>query len=376
MNEFIQHTSKTHLFNLIDQTDNMLSFVDLHYIYRAVNQAYIKAFNRAYGDIIGYSVEELLGKETFTNVVKPHLDRALAGEETHYESWFDFNENQRLYMLVRYHPIYNERNEIAGVVVTSTDITERKLLEEEKEIQNRLFIEQSRMANLGEMVAFLAHQWRRPLHILSTYLLRMQHKAKEESCNGLDEEFGRSEEILEHLSQSLESLYHFHSDKAGIVNVKISVEEVKRLLEPNLNMSNIVLEINLPENIAIDTKVPSSRVLHLFSVFIENAIEALEKSDKIEKKITISGYECDNAVIVEIRDNGDGVLLEQSCLIFDAGISTKSDSGHGYGLYFAHKIVTEQLCGSVELIPNEEGAWFRLNFPKHPVGVKEKASCF
>ncbi|HEX5328819.1 PAS domain-containing sensor histidine kinase [Sulfuricurvum sp.] len=364
MNEFVQYTSKSHLFNLIDQTDSRLSFVDNDYIYRAVNYAYVKGFNRPYRDIIGHSVEELLGSETFNTIVKPNLDRALAGEEINYESWFNFNETQRLYMLVRHHPIYNDENQIIGVVVTTTDITEHKLLEEEKEIQNRLFIEQSRMANLGEMVAFLAHQWRRPLHTLSTYLLRMRLKLLEQSSNALDEELERGEEILEHLSQSLESLYHFHSDKAGIVNVKISVEEVRHLLDPHLIMSNIVLDIDLPETIAINTKVPSSQVLHLFSVFIENAIEALEKSDRNDKKIRVCGWENVEEVMIDIRDNGDGVSVEQAHSIFDPGVSSKSDSGHGYGLYFAHKIVTEQLGGLVELIPNEEGAWFRLTFPK------------
>lgn len=365
MNQFTEYTSKAHLFNLVDQTDNMLSFVDLNYIYRAVNQAYIKAFNRPYGAMVGHHVEEILGREIFINVVKPYLDRALAGEEVYYESWFDFSGGQRSYMLVRYHPIYDDEHKIIGVVVTSTDITERKQLEDEKALQDKLFIEQSRMVQIGEMVAFVAHQWRRPLHTLSTYLLRMRQKLAENSCECIDNELGRSEEILEHLSHCLESLYYFHSNKAGVIKVKISVEEVKRLLEPHLNAANIRLDIEINEQMTIDTKVPSSRLLHLFSVFIENAIEALEKSDRTDKIIRISGWENVEEVSVDIQDNGDGMTLDQAKKIFEAGVSSKHDEGHGYGLYFARKILTEQLEGSVELIQNEEGTCFRIRFPKH-----------
>lgn len=364
MNEFIEYTSKKHLFKLVDHTDNLLSFVDKNYIYRAVNKTYIHSFNRTYSEIIGHHVVEVLGNKVFDDVVKPFLDRALGGEEVHYEAWIDLANAKRSYLFIRYHPVYDDKNKIIGVVVSGIDITERKLHEDEKALQDKLFLEQSRMVQIGEMVAFVAHQWRRPLHTLSTYLLRIHRKAKEQSCNGFEEELGRSEEILEHLSQNLESLYHFHSDKAGIIKVKISVEEVKRLLEPHLNSLNIMLDIDIHEEMTIDTKIPSSRLLHLFSVFIENAIEALEKSDQMNKKIRVCGWENVQEVIVDIYDNGDGMKLEHSKCIFDAGVSTKKESGHGNGLYFARKILNEQLDGSVELIPSKEGTWFRLKFPK------------
>lgn len=364
MIQFTEYTSKSHLFNLIDHTDNRLSFVDRNYIYRAVNKIYITTFNRTYNEIIGHHVAEILGMDVFQNIVKPYLDRALAGEEICYESWFDFAEAKRSYLLVRYQPIY-EDNKIIGVVVSGTDITERKQLEDEKALQDKLLIEQSRMVQMGEMVAFIAHQWRRPLHTLSTYQLRMRRRLEELSCGCIDDEFRRSEELLEHLSQSLESLYHFHSDYSGEIQVKISVEEVGRLLEPHLNASNIKLEIDLSDSLCIHTEIPSSRMLHLFLVFIENAIEALEKSDQNDKRIRVSGGEDTKKVTVDIHDNGDGVILEQSRIIFNAGVSTKRDNGHGYGLYFARKILTEQLGGSLELISNEAGACFRLTFPKH-----------
>ncbi|MDD2781241.1 ATP-binding protein [Sulfuricurvum sp.] len=363
MNQFTEFTSKSHLFNLIDHTYHRLSFVDSNYIYRAVNKIYTTMFNRAYNEIIGHHVAEILGTNVFHNIVKPYLDRALAGEEICYESWFDFVEAKRSYLLVRYQPIY-EDSKVIGVVVSSTDITERKELEEEKALQNKLLIEQSRMVQMGEMVAFVAHQWRRPLHTLSTYQLRMRCRLEEVSCSCIDDELQRSEELLEHLSQSLESLYHFHSDYGGEILVKISVEEVGHLLEPHLNAANIKLEIDLSDALRIHTEIPSSRMLHLFLVFIENAIEALEKSDKNDKRIRVSGWENSKTVTVNIHDNGDGMTLEQSMMIFDAGVSTKGDNGHGYGLYFARKILSEQLGGSVELIRNEEGVCFRLTFPK------------
>lgn len=364
MNSFKEHTSKAHLFKLIDQTDDKLSFVDRNYIYRAVNQAYVKEFNRSFDEIVGHHIQDVVGKDIFERIIKPNLDKAFVGEEIYYETWFDFSPINRSYLLVRYHPEYGSHGEVLGVVVTATNITNRKKLEEEKALQDKVLLEQARLAQLGEMVSFIAHQWRRPLHTLSTYLLRIQQELEEESCHRFDEAFERSEAILEHLSESIESLYSFHIEQLGTVQVKTLLEEVRRFLQPQLNATNIIMENNIPKSIIIHEQIPKSRMMHLFLVFIENAIEALERSDIAPKKIILNGHEEKEAIIIDIQDNGNGVSSDIVHHIFEMGISSKESRAHGFGLYFARKIITNQLGGNVSLIPTNRGGWFQLTFPK------------
>lgn len=364
MNSFTEHTSKAHLFKLIDQTDDKLSFVDRDYIYRAANKAYIKEFSQSFEEIIGHHIQDIVGSNIFETIIKPNLDKAFMGEEIYYETWFDFSAVKRSYLIVRYHPEYGDNGEIIGVVVTATDITKRKMMEDEKVIQDKLLLEQARLAQIGEMVSFIAHQWRRPLHTLSTYLLRIQQELEKESCYWLDEVFERSEAILEHLSESIESLYSFHNEQFGAVQVKTLLEEVRRFLQPQLNAANIIMENNIAENIIIHENIPNSRMMHLFLVFIENAIEALERSDIAPKKIILNGYEEKEAFIIDIQDNGNGVRSDIVHRIFEMGISSKENGAHGFGLYFARKIITDQLGGKVSLIPTDRGGWFQLTFPK------------
>lgn len=364
MNQFTEHTTKAHLFNLIDQTDDKLSYVDRNYIYRAANKAYIKEFSQSFDEIIGHHIQDIVGTNIFETIIKPNLDKAFKGEEIYYETWFDFSAEKRSYLIVRYHPEYGNNGEVLGVVVTATDITYRKKLEEEKVLQDKLLLEQARLAQLGEMVSFIAHQWRRPLHTLATYLLRIRQEIDKGSCSWCDEAFERSEAILEHLSESIESLYSFHVDQIGAVQVKVLIEEVKRFLEPRLNAANITLENNIPETIILHENIPNSRMMHLFLVFIENAIEALEKANIDPKKIILDGYEEKEAIIIDIHDNGNGISSDIAHRIFEAGVSSKERDGHGFGLYFARKILTDQLGGNVSLIPTEIGGWFQLTFPK------------
>ncbi len=359
-----EHGADAALLELINQTDDKLSFVDRDYIYRAVNQAYVQLFNRPADDIIGQPIWNIMGTDAFEKVAKPYLNRALKGEEISYEAWFDFSSAKRTYMIVRYRPYFDPKGNVGGVFVTATDITERKRLEEEKTLYEQLMITQSRMAHLGEMMAFIAHQWRGPLNTLSTYLLRFK---MEFGChfehphhNLLD----RSEKVLINMSEDIEELYRFynHSDHNNDVRIKTSAEQAVSLLEHRLNAEKIRILITIPQEYALSYH--QSHLLHIFTVFLENALDAFSSIERSEKRIEIGAYEDEYSLFVEISDNASGIDPAIASRLFEPGISTKTVPGHGHGLYFVRKLLFEHLNGALELLPSCEGARFRLRIPK------------
>jgi len=111
--------------HIISSSSDLMSFVDKHYIYQAVNDAYLTAHAKNREDIVGFSVEELMGKEKFEQIAKGHLDCALAGEKVQYQTWFDYAGIGHRFMDVKYHPFTDHRGAINGVVVSVRDITER-----------------------------------------------------------------------------------------------------------------------------------------------------------------------------------------------------------------------------------------------------------
>lgn len=115
---------------IISATNDHMSFLDRNYIYQTVNEAYLQAHQKAWDEIVGHSVADLLGVDIFERLVKENLNRCLAGEEIHYQSWFDFPGLGQRYMDVAYYPYFETDGEISGVVVSSHDITERKRAEE------------------------------------------------------------------------------------------------------------------------------------------------------------------------------------------------------------------------------------------------------
>ena len=115
---------------IVSASPDHMSSVDLNYVYRAVNDAYLADFNLTREQIIGHTVAELLGAEVFERVAKPCLDRCFAGERVGYHAWFDFPGCGRRYMHVLYSPFRDVAGAITGAVVCARDITERKKAEE------------------------------------------------------------------------------------------------------------------------------------------------------------------------------------------------------------------------------------------------------
>ncbi len=115
---------------IISTTKDFMSFIDKNYVYQAINEANCKAHGKPREDIIGHSVAELWGQETFEKEIKCHIDRCLAGEEVHYDLWLDYPALGKRYMDVTYYPFFDSNGTIPGAVICSRDITERKKAEE------------------------------------------------------------------------------------------------------------------------------------------------------------------------------------------------------------------------------------------------------
>ncbi|WP_447969675.1 PAS domain S-box protein [Nitrospira sp. M1] len=123
---------------IFNNLSSQIAIVDSQYCYRRVNAAYERLHGIHRHEIEGMWVRDMLGEETFFNIVKPKFDEALAGKEVSYESWFTFAHVGERYMLVTYSPLYSESGEVHEVLVDLRDVTEKKYVQRElQKIENR-----------------------------------------------------------------------------------------------------------------------------------------------------------------------------------------------------------------------------------------------
>ena len=80
-----------------DAMPALFSYVDKDRRYRFCNLSYEKHFRRKREDIIGRTVEEITGPETYEQI-KPLIDRVFSGENVFYEQWVDYREAGRTFV--------------------------------------------------------------------------------------------------------------------------------------------------------------------------------------------------------------------------------------------------------------------------------------
>jgi two-component system, chemotaxis family, CheB/CheR fusion protein len=114
------------LYRLMDAIPALVAYVTSECRYRFVNQAYCEEFKRERKEIIGMTVEELIGPFHYLQV-SPQLDRAMTGERVRYECiWQMHAEEPTRYLEVNYVPDVEEDGTVTGCYVLIVDITERK----------------------------------------------------------------------------------------------------------------------------------------------------------------------------------------------------------------------------------------------------------
>ncbi|MEO6112870.1 MAG: PAS domain-containing protein [Sphingomicrobium sp.] len=104
----------------------MIAFCDEKLRYRFVNRALAEWFERPRSEILGHSVEELLGSAAF-EARKPMLTAALAGERQRFSLEFDHPARGPLAAQSEYIPQIGPDGSVRGLVILVEDVTEQRI---------------------------------------------------------------------------------------------------------------------------------------------------------------------------------------------------------------------------------------------------------
>jgi len=228
--------------------------------------------------------------------------------------------------------------------------------------KDRLLQNQSKLAELGDMIGNIAHQWRHPLTRLSLTLqnLRAFKNKNKMSDEMFDEAMSNSLYQIEFMSNTIDNFKNFYKkdEKKSDFIVRESIENVLNIIGAVLEHSNIKLSINCSEKVTIHgNKNEFSQVL---MNLIINAKDAIDENKIEDGKIDINISKVDAKIKIEVCDNAGGV---PSCLtdeIFTPYFTTKEDKGTGIGLYLSRAIIEDKMNGKLSVQNSKNGAVFTI----------------
>ena len=111
---------------------DLFAYLDKNSIYQYVSQSYAEFYNFKIDDLIGKTPQQVFDKNTFENIISPHLSQCFDTRKSiHYESWIIAqNIQEPHYLYISYLPhIDSETGEILGIIVISKDVSEFKRAE-------------------------------------------------------------------------------------------------------------------------------------------------------------------------------------------------------------------------------------------------------
>ena len=309
--------------------------------------------NKAFATLYDLSKEEMIGKSAFDFFPKEWAQERREndiillkskGAET-LELMLHFPKKRPKLFTFNKAVYTNIDGTVGGIVCVMDDTTER--------LQHRQFlIQQSKLTEMGEMIAGVAHQWNEPLVELSAIMQDMEFCFNTGEMDSKKmKEFVRDSIVqIQYMSQTLKDFRNFlkPSTRKSLFCAKKALSEVLEIIGRQIFYSHIdlVVTYSKPEGIFPVFGYENEFKQVLLNI-INNAKNKIVKTRKGENIFIYVAYEELQTKIV-ITDNGGKIPEKIIGFIFDPYFTT-SKNGTGLGLYMAKMIIEDKMGGNISV---------------------------
>ena len=320
--------------------------------------------------------------------------------------WADGRET---WSLINKMPLHDDEGAIIGTFGITKDVTASKQMEAALEKSRRELIDASRMAGMAEVATGVLHNVGNVLNSLNVSTTVITNGLRQSKTDSLSKVGAMIRENRANLAayftddpkgklvpDFIDSLsHHFAETRARLLlegeSLQRNVDHIKEivamqqtyataigviepmdpavLMEDSLRMNTSALQRHAIRVVRDFNAVPAvladrGKALQILVNLISNAKYAAEKGAHPEKIITLRIAAGDTGhVQLSVKDNGEGIPVENLGRIFNHGFTTKAN-GHGFGLHCSANAARE-MKGSLTVHSDGPGtgATFVLDLP-------------
>ncbi len=365
----------------VEHSDNIVVITDKNENIKYVNNEFTKTTGYLPHEVIGKKPNVLksgnMSKEFYRNLYETiHSGKKWSGEFINKSKTGELS-----YEKASITPLFNDDGNIEEFIAIKLDITSETLIEQKLKKQSKnqekllkqeidkalkentkqlqLLQEQSKMAQMGEMIGAIAHQWRQPLNVISTGIQNLKYDYKDGYLN--DEKFvkefiDKQKVTIGFMSKTIDdfrTFFRVDKEKKDF-RIKEATQSVFDMLSAQLKENSIEISLKGDE---FEYYGLENEYKQVVLNIINNAKDALVENNIKNPKIDIVTKE--NIVI--IQDNAGGVPKDILDRIFEPYFTTKEQGkGTGMGLYMSKMIIEGSMGGELRVINGNDGAIFTI----------------
>lgn len=253
-----------------------------------------------------------------------------------------------------------ERSLLKQVAIDLADFINNQYLQEQEERLKRGLERNDRIAILGEITAGIAHELNTPLANILGFAELLDEKTNDKAQQHDVQKIIKSAIYAREVVKKLMFFTCEMPQNREELALKPLIEEALSLLGPNLKKAGIEVVFKM-DNEQLALRLDRVQFMQLLFNLMSNAIYASPSGSTIGIQV----IETNQAVYLEVADEGVGIPADLHSKIFEPFFSTKpAGQGSGLGLSVVHGIVKSHQ-GTIAIKENHpKGTIFSIQFPK------------
>ena len=290
----------------------------------------VSTVNRAAEELLGLSREEMFGRtcaELFASaelcrVISDALQDRVTSQRV--ETAVTLRQG-RLWLGFNTALLTDRQGGGGGVILSFSDLTEVKRLQERIELKERL-------TALGEMSAGIAHELRNPMAVIAGYL-KLLAKKQDAAGNAVIRDITTE---IDGMNRIIGDLLTFARPTA-LNRVPVDLRDllascVESALQLRRGTGTIATDLRLAD---LPVSMDDGLMRQSLGNIVQNALDAMQDGGTLTVESRAEGGDA----MILIRDTGHGIAPENIRKVFLPFFTTR-EQGVGMGLALAHKIVT------------------------------------